>query len=190
MADYCTIDDVKALAGTQSLGDDDLLEDLVTRSSRVVDSHTRRVFVKVSETRYFTPGADTKGQLLFVDTDLLSVSELKTDAEVIPDTDYTLFPLNISPKNRVQLGSNYSWEYPEDPAGSIQVTGDWGYSATAPADIVQATARLALWMYRQREAPFGKMGNAITGEYEVQVALPEDVEALLMRYRRVVWGAF
>lgn len=189
MTDYCTVADVKALAGAQGADDDALIADLITRASAMVDSYTRRVFAAVTATRYFTPGEDTKGQLLYLDAELLSVTALTDGESAVPSDGYTLYPLNASPTNRIQLKSAYSWQYTDDPAGSVAVSGTWGYSATPPADIVQGAARLALWLYRQREAPFSKMGNTITGEYDVPVAFPEDVKALLDRYKRFVWGA-
>ncbi|HOU13470.1 MAG TPA: hypothetical protein PKZ84_10155 [Anaerolineae bacterium] len=189
MADYCTVAEIKALAGTTLATDDVLLTVLATRASRIIDTYTGRVFGAVTATRYYTPGTDTVGKLLYLDDDLLSVTALTTNGVALAASAYTLLPLNTVHKNRVQLKSAYDWQYPDDPVGSIVLAGSWGYSATPPADVTQAAARLALWLYRQREAPFSRVGNAITGEYEVPVALPDDVRALLDAYRRVVWGA-
>ena len=189
MTDYCTTVDVKALAGATLTTDDTLIATLITRASRLLDAHTRRVFSAVTATRSYTPGVDTDGQTLFLDDDLLSVTTLTTNGVALAAAAYTLQPLNATRKNRLCLKSAYAWEWPDDPAGSIVLAGTWGYSATPPADIVQAAARLALWLYRQREAPFSRVGNALTGEYEVPVALPEDVIAILRPYVRRSWGA-
>lgn len=188
MADYCTTADVKALAGAALTTDDALIATLITRATRLVDVYTGRSFSPVTATRYYTPGADTCGPTLFLDADLISVTTL-TNVSVIPSIGYTLAPLNASAKSRIILKSSYSWTYTDDPEGAIAVAGSWGYAATVPADIIQATARLALWLYRQREAPFSKVGNAITGDYEVPVAIPDDVRGILDRYRRLAWGA-
>lgn len=192
MADYCTVADVKALAGAISVSDDALLGTLVTRASAMIDTWTRRTFKAATGTRYYTPGVDTQGLTLFLDYDLLSVSALVNgDGTTIASADYVLFPPNVERKDRIKLkiSSALTWTYDDDPEGAISVTGSWGYSATPPADIVQVAARLALWLYRQREAPFNKIGNVLTGEYEVPTALPADVKALLVPYRRYAWGA-
>jgi hypothetical protein len=189
MTDYCTVVDVKNLAGARSITDDGLLATLVTRASAIVDEYTGRIFAAATLTRYYTPGVDTNANTLYLGADLLSVTTLTVDGTIIPADGYTLHPLNATPKTYLRLKSAYEWAYPDDPEGTIVIAGSWGYSTIAPADVVQATARLALWLYRQREAPFSRVGNAITGEYEVPVALPNDVRALLDGYRRPVWGA-
>ena len=191
MADYCTVADVKALAGAESAGDDALLATLVARASALVDTYTRRAFTATTTTRYYSPGEDTHGLTLFLDADLLSITTLTNgDGEEIASGDYALLPLNTERRDRIKLkaSSGLTWTYDADPEGALSVAGTWGYSTTPPADIVQATARLALWLYRQREAPFGKIGNTITGEYEIPVALPSDVKAILNQYKKSVWG--
>lgn len=191
MADYCTVAEAKALLGAKETGDDTLLAVLVTRSSALVDSFTRRTFVERDETRHFTVSEDTDGRLLYLDDDLLSVTTLTNgDAEVIASDYYVLRPRDLSPAYGIKLlaSSGYYWTYVDDPEDSITVMGSWGYctAAARPADITQQTARLALWLYRQREAPFSKVGNTFTGEYEVPVDLPGDIEAALKRYRKAV----
>jgi hypothetical protein len=189
---YCTVADVKALAGATLTTDDALIATLVTRATQIVDTYTRRVFAVTTETRYFTPGVDTQGATLHLDTPLVSATEvINGDDEIVDPADYVLLPLNESPKTRLRLkaSSGVYWTYEEDPEGAISVEGEWGYASAPPADVVQATARLALWLYRQRESPFNRMGNQITGEYEVPTALPDDVARLLDPYRLHTWGA-
>lgn len=189
MSDYCTVADVKALAGASKSTDDTLIGTLITRASKMIDTYTGRTFAANSVTRYYTPGVDTDGQLLFLSVDMLSITTLTNDGVEIPAAGYTLLPLNATAKRRLKLKSDYSWTFPDDPEGSIVVAGSQGFSTTPPSDIVQAATRLALWLYRQREAPFSRVGNAITGEYEVPVELPDDIKGLLHRYRRLSWGA-
>ena len=192
MADYCTVAEVKALLNANESGDDTLLATLVTRASAMVDSYTRRTFAERSETKYYTPYEDTDGRTLLLGDDLLSITTLTNgDGTTIATTDYVLRPANSLPAwgIRLKASSGISWTYEDAPEDAISVAGTWGYctEANRPADITQATARLALWLYRQREAPFSKVGNALTGEYEVPIALPDDIRAILSRYRRSMW---
>jgi hypothetical protein len=65
--------------------------------------------------------------------------------------------------------------------------GRWAYSVTAPADIVQATLRLAAWMYKQRDTM--NDGSATTIENGITVvptAIPSDVKTMLSPYKRIV----
>lgn len=189
MADYCTVADVKALAGALQSTDDALLATLVTRASAIVDTYTHRTFAGATATRYYTPFVDTVRETLFLDTDLLAITTLTNgDGVELDSSTYTLLPLNAARKNRIKLKVGYAWTFETDAEGAISVAGSWGYSATAPADVVQATARMALWLYRQRESPFSKVGNSMTGEYEVPVAMPGDIKALLDPYRVIVLG--
>lgn len=191
MADYCTTAEVKALAGATLTTDDTLIAALITRASAMIDRYTGRTFVERTETRYFTPGVDNDGNLLMLDDDLLNITTLTNgDGTTIPSTGYTLIPLNGLPKYAVKLKVAYSWQSPTDPDGAIIIAGSWGYctASTRPADITQAAARLALWLYRQREAPFNRVGNTLTGEYEVPTAMPDDIAAILDRYVVPVFG--
>lgn len=192
MSNYCTLEQVKELAGIETSDDDTLLAELITRASAMVDSYTRRQFAERTETRYYTPNTDTTGQILYLDDDLLSITTLLNgdDAEISAEG-YTLLPLNFTPKNRVKLKSNYSWVWAvEDSEGALSVTGQWGYcfAANCPADIVHVTTRLSVWLYRQKDAPFNRVGNSLTGEYEVPTALPADIKAILNLYRKPVMG--
>jgi hypothetical protein len=188
MADYCTLAEVKALLGTTEDEDDGLLAALISRASAWIERFTGRRFAGQAETRSYASG-ETWLSSLWLDQDLLSVTSLtNTDGDEIAAAGYVLLPLNGLPKNRIELKSGYSWG--SDPEGLISVAGTWGFAAAPPADITQAACRLTVWLYKQRDAPFGKVGNSLTGEYETPVALPKDVEALLKPYRRVIIGGW
>lgn len=186
MAEYCTLEDVRALTGVQETDDDALIATLIDRASAMIDRLTGRKFTERIETRYYTPKVHTDGKLLLVDDDLLSVTTLTNgDGTVIPADGYRLYPLNHSPKYGIMLNSDYVWAYTDDPEGSISVAGTWGYCTDAgrSPDMTQACARLTLWLYRQKDAPFNKVGNSITGEYEIPIGFPADVKSILRLYR-------
>jgi len=54
-----------------------------------------------------------------------------------------------------------------------------------PADVVHWCLRLAAWLYRQKDAPFLKVGFRDLGVVEVPAALPPDIEEAAKRYGRV-----
>ena len=182
MADYCTLAEVKTLLNVSLTGDDVLLSSLITRASAMIYRYTGRSFSSRTETRYYRPGQDTQDGTLWLDDDLISIASLSNaDGKAIPNNGYYLRPLNFSPKSIIELKTGYSWGM----ADVITLTGVWGFY-TEPNDIKQAACRLTAWLYQQRDAPFGRTGNRLTGEYEVPIAIPADVETTLKLYRRVV----
>ena len=59
------------------------------------------------------------------------------------------------------------------------------YIWAPPADVVHWCLRLAAWLFRQKDAPFMKVGFRDLGVVEVPAALPPDIEEAAKRYGRV-----
>lgn len=191
MADYTTVNEVKTYLHITGSGDDDLLADLVTRASRLIDDHCGRRFVAENQTRYYDAvGSHISGNLLLLDADLLSITTLTNgDGSVIDSDDYILRPINWPPYFGIALkvSGNVFWTYTGDPEGAISVVGSWGYSQTPPEPVVHATVRLAAWLYRQRDTGAEPTQIEVT-ERGVSVAparLPRDVLDLLGPYVRL-----
>jgi hypothetical protein len=193
---YATATQLKTYLGISDSGDDTLLADLLTRAQVAIETYCNRKFEKATATRYYRadalgpdPGparqAGTQAVLL-LDEDLLAVTTLTNgDATVIPAAGYWLEPRNSSPKFYIRLKSDYSWSFTTD--GEISVAGDWGYSTTAPADIVQATLRLAAFFYRQKDAQvFDTVASPELGVITVPKGIPVDIRLLLDPYRKRV----
>lgn len=189
---YCTVADVKEYLDLQSGEDNDLIVDLIARAQAAIDSHTHRTFeyVGVDATRYFTVGVDTSGLELLFDEDIYSITTVKTDADgasprTIAAADYITLPRNSTPYYGIKIlsSSNEFWDYTDDPENGITITGKWAYSATAPADIAQACARWAAYMYRQRDAQvFDTTAIPSAGIIQVPQGIPADVRMLIDPY--------
>ena len=191
MADYCTLAELKTYIGTDESGDDDLLNDLITRASSRIDRYCNRTFVARTETREFDAVADVDGPTLFVDDDLLAITTLTNgDGTVLTASDYVLKPSNETPKYGVKLlaSSSESWTYQTDPEEAISILGSWGYANTQPEDIRQACIRLSAWYYAQRDAPFETQGFPELGAVTVPTAMPDDTKLILNFYVRDVIG--
>jgi len=112
---------------------------------------TGRHFSAVSATRrYDVP----QSRRLWLDADLLTATSIANgDGSVVSSNDYILEPA-IPPHYAVTLRKSSSVEWEADASGGteqvISVAGTWGYSATPPADIVQATLIIAVSYYRAR----------------------------------------
>ena len=180
--DTVTITDISTQA------DDPLLESLVTAASRAIDTHCRRRFYALTTTRYYEMDS-VDGYYLYLDDDLLTVTTLTngdSDATVIANTEYWLWPRNESPPYwaiRLEANSDYYWECDTDYM--ISVAGTWGYASTTPADINQACIRYASYLYHQKDAQVFDV-TAITeiGQIVIPQGIPRDVKLLLDPYRR------
>lgn len=182
---YCTAAQVKADMGIASSTDDTLIGNFITAAQKIIDSHCQRSFeASATATRYYGPEA-VQGQLLKLDTDLLTVTTLTNgDGSVISSSDYWLWPRNETPYSEIKLKSTVTWTFDQDE--EISVAGTWGYAATAPADIAQACKRLAIWLYRQKDTTVDIDRPLLTNDGVVVMPqrLPNDVMILLSPYRR------
>lgn len=155
MTAYASTGDFKNYARITSTDttDDGVISDILSAASKLIDSETRRTFYPRTETHYYdVPDGST---LYIEDDDLLSITTLTNgDSTVLTTTDYILLPANSYPKYGIKLkdSSDYSWE--EDSDGNdeqaITILGSWGYSTTAPADIVEACLEIATAFYHRR----------------------------------------
>ena len=191
---YCTVTDVKEYLDIEGADDDALLNDLIERALKAIDSHTRRTFEDpgADETREFTVGVDTNGLELLFDEDIYTITTVKTDADgssprTIASSKYVTMPRNKTPYYGIKIlsSSNEYWDYTDDPEMGIEITGRWAYSSEAPDDIVQACSRWAAYMYRQRDAQvFDTTAIPSAGIIQIPKGIPADVKILLGPYVR------
>jgi hypothetical protein len=189
---YTTLAAVKAYlqAGgvVPSPVDDLLLTSCVTRAQALIEGRVMRTFETRTETRKFDV---PRGRQIDLDDDLLSITTLTNgDGSVIAASEYFLLPRNHIPKHAIRLnqGSAVSWMpgTTGDTEYVISVAGAWGYSTVADDDIVQATLRLAVWLYRQKDtsADVDRPILASGGTIIMPSRLPADVEQIIAPYVR------
>ncbi len=186
---------VKQYLGISAATDDTLIEALIARAQKAIESYCHRQFEAQTGTRYYRQ-ADVGTEdlleqgvydILYLDADLLSVTTLTNgDGTEIPSSGYWLDPRNSGPPYwYIVLKSPYSWTFDTD--GEISVSGTWGYALAAPEDIVHATVRLAAYYYRQKDAQvFDTTAAPELGVITVPQGLPADVRILLEPYRRLI----
>jgi hypothetical protein len=164
-------------------------------ASRQIDACTGRRFYAATETRIYTP---LTADLVFVD-DLLSITTLKTDENedgVYETTwlssDYLLTPPNapqtLRPYSRIRTTRGGSFRFPFS-AGSVQITGSFGYCASGqhPLPVKQATLIQAARLFKRKDSPFGVAGGGELGEMRIipggqYLGIDKDAEALLIPY--------
>ena len=184
---YVTVIELKRYLGidADNSADDALLADLVQRAQAVVDSRTGRTFEAAADTAR-TFGADSvDGDWLFFDADLCSLaSVVNGDGAAVAADQYTTRPTNRRPWFALLLRPYASAGWHTE-RGDITVTGRWAYSLTAPADVVQATVRLAAWFYRQKDNTGADVAMLAGDTMILPSKLPADVVELLRPYMRV-----
>ncbi len=191
MTAYATLATLKSRLGISDTTDDAALETAISAASLFVSAHTGRRFYSTTETRYYSA---TDPELIEID-DCLSVSSVITDdgtrnyATAWTTTDWELWP-TTAPHSQLWATPTGSYSF---PAGrrNVKITGDWGYSYTAPEDIVQATELLAMRLWKRSDAIFGVAAAPALGVQVIQakITADADVETLLAPHRRlsVAW---
>lgn len=188
---YATTADVKAYLNIGTTTDDALLAALIARAQALVDGFCERTFeASADTTRSFDAVADVDGRRLYLDADLCSIHSVTNgDGTTVASTHYVTEPRNATPYYAITLkgSSGVAWTYDDDPENAIAVSGKWAYSSTPPADISQATVRLTAWLYRQRDNSADIDRALIAGDVTIlPLRLPQDVQAMLARYKRLV----
>jgi hypothetical protein len=209
MAQYCATSDITDYVDFDSDAtvDNNLISDLITRASKIIDNHCGRNFdaaVAVPlvssdcTTRLFDAVRDAEGLMLWLDHDLAGAVTITNGDGVAVTTDqYVLLPTNEPPYYAVKLkaSSGVAWTYTSDPEEAISIVGHWSYNTTSDniADITWACVRLVHWLYKQRESsadldrPLMVEGS---GTVIMPTRLPADVLSVLEPYRRMkVWAA-
>jgi hypothetical protein len=202
---YCTASDVIEYGGftasdrvttdTVSL----FLTGLCSRAQEIVDGYCGRSFEYTATdggtTRYFSydEDVDASGVRLMLDKDLAAITSITVGSDTVTSSNYTTYPRSDKPYYAIRLKDNStnSWDtYTSDGdwENAIQIKGEWVYSTAAPQDIKQATIRLALYMYKQRQTDADLDRPLLTndGVTIMPTRLPADVMQILNRYKRTV----
>lgn len=178
--------------GTIAPTQQSLMGTAINNAEAAIDTYTRRTFAGTAGTYYvsrFGQG-QVRGQALYLDSDLYSlVGIINGDSQVIPTGSVWLEPRNEGPPYRiVRLKSSYVWTWNTD--SDVAISGTFGYSTTPPADIQQATVRLAAYLYRLKDVGVADVsGFPEAGEVTLPKGLPDDVRLILERYRSRSGGA-
>lgn len=195
---YITATDLKNYMKISGNSDDTQLALFADRAQHVVDSYTHRVFewAGAGTVKKFTPTSYLDGGDLY-DMYTLSLGlnefyELTSitngNGVAISTSDVVLLPQNITPKYaiRIKSSANKTWTYTTTIEESVSVTAKWSYSASAPADIVQAALRIGAYLYRQRDGTPDSDRPIVSADGVVLSAprIPSDVLELLRPYRR------
>jgi len=179
---------VKAYLGIDTNDDDALIDSLIERAQKIIESYTGRVFEAETETKYFYT-QNIEGRWLYLwGYDLMTVTTLTNgDGTEITSGQYRLEPRNTTPKYAIRLNEDYTWEF-DDSDDEVSIAGTWGYTTTAPHDIKHACIRLTAFLYRQKDTSADVDRPLITGDGVTIMpsSFPADVKSILDNYKRRV----
>ena len=186
---YVELLDLKTYLGVTEDDDDALLVSLIDRAQAIFDGQTNRTFEATADTtRRFDAIADVDGATLLLDRDLCSITTITNgDSTTVSDDDYVTEPRNTAPYYAITLkaSSGLCWTYVDDPENAITISGKWAYSSSAPYDIVDATIRLAVYLYRIKDAnTWDVVAAPEYGTLTIPGGMPRDVRLLLAPYVR------
>lgn len=119
------------------------------------EEYCNRSFSVVTEERTFYLSRNSK--ITMID-DLIEATEVKVGDEVISDDEYTLEPLNSTPKTQIKLKRFRT--------GELTIDGTWGYASELPAGL-----KMALYMMAEEALDGTKSENNISstrlGDYSI-----------------------
>jgi len=172
---YATLAQIKQYLGITATSEDALLTRLIDAASAAIDRYTGRRFTASTATRTILREQIVR-DVFFLPDDLRSLTQIVTDeGDTLLPSDFVPFypPVRLL---RVKADAPaWSIEYTAD------VTGQWGFAAAPPDDIVQTCVRLASWMYRSKDAQvFDVTGQE--GLNALSTRLPRDIAQMLDPY--------
>jgi len=190
---YLELEDLRGYLDIDAAGDNPLLQEAIEDAQSYIEGQTNRTFEASTATRYYDRSAldPWDSTILHLDADCLTVTTLTNgdaSATVIPAASYWLLDRNDGPPyHKIQLTINdgYYWEWDTDYW--VSVAGTWGYSTSVPDDIRRATAVLAAFLYRQKDAQmFETTAILESGALAVPQGIPATVDRIIKRYRKMI----
>lgn len=173
---------------TSTTTDDTLITSCIARAQSIIERVTSKVYeASQDSTRRFDAVRDVDGRMLLFDNQWIAAitSVTNGDGVLIPSTAYVTEPRNAGPWYGITLktsGSDATWTFTDDPEDAIVIVGKWAYATAAPDYIVQATIRLAAYLYRQKDNATGDADRPLLTGDGVTImpqALPADVLRLI-----------
>jgi hypothetical protein len=189
---YVTLEDLRGYLDIDVTTDDYLLQEALESAESYIDDQTNRHFEAATDTRYYDASArdrwDRRLLNLFND-ELLTITTLTNgdaDSTAIAAANYWLVPRNEGPPyHGILLKTNIDDYWQWDTDYWVSVAGTWGYSATPPADIKQATLTLAAYLYRAKDSQvFETTAIVESGAIAIPQGIPATVDRIIKRYKR------
>ena len=198
MADYCTLNELKASLRITDNVDNSLLAQAITSSSGWIDGYCERTFevaAATATTRDYAPSG--RYEILPID-DAVAVTQVAIDddldgsfATILGAQDWQAEPLNSRaggltlPVMRLRPFEDGYWPMDiYEGRKTVRVTARFGWSAV-PGAVKQACILQSARVFTRLDSPLGVAGFGEMGAMRVSRFLDPDVDALLKPYRRI-----
>lgn len=190
---YASIEELRARidstgVATWSAADLSNMDTALRAASRWIDERLDTRFYTANETRFYTP---LWPDLLYVD-DMAKTPDSVTlydrdgtiAAILAQGDDYDMEPGNALVKGRpyrqIRIRPGCDYRFTTGVVNSVEVRGDFGYSAEPPGPIRQAALLLAQRLWMRKDAVFGVAGTPGLGVTVVQARIETDSDILAM----------
>lgn len=201
---YLTQSEALQYTGISDVANTDLLDDVVTSVSRMIDQHCQRHFWQATAIARRFETTSTYRLDLGAFNDLVSVTSIKLDRdgdgvfeETVSASDYVLGPGNTlaypeaHPYRVIDMLNSQYWPIPGGTAGTgrtalTEITGTWGWSAV-PAAVKAACRMQVARIFKRQESPLGVAGFGEFGVVRLS-QLDPDVVSMLAPYRLLDTG--
>lgn len=203
---YCTLDELKHsnrlnIQSSDSYSDD-LLEGVIEAVSRRIDDTCHRFFFTDADSDpvtdlYFTPlnSIDVFTDDIRTMTGLAVAIDNNDDGvyETSFDSDsYIVEPANAifkgEPFQKITIRSRSGKLFPKDVISSVKVSAHYGWSSV-PKPIQQACLLQSERLFKRFSTPLGSESMTALGRMTLSIpSLDPDVELLISRYIKIVWG--
>lgn len=166
----------------------DQIDEWIAAVSQHIAKETGRNFNVGVETEPSEHVYDGSGIDSLVIEDCLAVTKLEIGETEVDSDEYFLYPANGTPKYQIAL--QHGRRFPNGRQ-NITITGRWGYSDVAPADIKFAATVLVAGIINTSNGDQGDVQSETIGRYSVTYKTTKEVtdyeEALriIKIYRRV-----
>jgi len=172
---YATLAQVKQYLGITGTSEDTLLTRLLDAASAAIDRYTGRRFTASTATKRIRR-EHIVWDVFFLPDDLRSLTQVVTDeGDTLLPSDFVPFDPPVRLLRIKTDAPSWDIEYTAD------VTGQWGFTAAPPDDVVQACVRFAGWMYRAKDAQvFDVSGQE--GLNTLTTRLPRDIAQMIDPY--------
>lgn len=190
---YCTLEQIKPYLSIESNEDDNLINDIIERATKIIENGTGRIFfcdTPTTEYYDYEHYHNHRGEIYF-DKDLAEIVSITNGDDTLVTADkYVSNPNNFTPIASIKLkrNSNIYWTFTDTPENAIAINGYWAYSKTPPLDIVHACIRLTTFLYRQKDnaVDIDRTIGMGDGMMIFPISLPKDVTTILKYYQRIV----
>ncbi len=199
---YCTLDDIKHtnrlnFNDSDSVSDD-MLEGVIEAVSRKIDDACNRFFYQTtSQSRWYQTN---NANYVFVD-DISASSDVTVEIDnnddgtadvTLTSANYILEPYNAElqgiPYQKITIRKSGQYLLPSRMDMAVKVTAIFGWSSV-PKPIAQACMLQCERLFKRFSTPLGSESMTALGKMTLSIpSLDPDVEDLISRYKKIVFG--